>query len=84
MPSSDVGGTYEMWQLGMTDITSSCKESLISSSKSLESDQTQLCGLFTSVFGPMGSAVLIWRHNSLDKAPELQDKLFTSENGNIN
>eukprot|EP00090_Calanus_glacialis_P026222 TRINITY_DN41175_c0_g1_i1.p1 TRINITY_DN41175_c0_g1~~TRINITY_DN41175_c0_g1_i1.p1 ORF type:complete len:220 (+),score=42.14 TRINITY_DN41175_c0_g1_i1:3-662(+) len=79
--NSTEGGTYEIWQLGIGPNNADWKLSLLELAKTLQGDQTQLCGAFSSVFGPMGSAVLIWRHQDLDSAPRLQDKLFKSSKG---
>ena len=80
--NSSEGGTYEMWQLGIGPNNADWKVALLELATTLQGDQTQLCGAFSSVFGPMGSAVLIWRHQDLDSAPRLQDKLFKSSKGN--
>jgi len=79
--SNTEGGTYELWQLGLGPNSRDWKTPLLELANSLQGDEIKLCGAFSSVFGPMDSAVLIWRHQELDKAPLLQENLFKSEKG---
>ena len=78
--STGEGGAYELWQFS---VPASERSSLLDLAKSLQNDGTTLCGAFSSVFGPMGSAVLIWRHQDLDRAPALQQQLLQSEEGSF-
>jgi len=75
------GGTYELWQFCVPGDNQNWNASLLDLTSSLQDDGTTLCGAFSSVFGPMGSTVLIWRHQDLDKAPALQQQLLHSEKG---
>ena len=79
--NTNEGGTYELWQLNGAGDNDDWKTSLLEVATSLQGDGTTLCGAFSSVFGPMGSTVLIWRHQDLDKAPALQQQLLQSEKG---
>jgi len=75
------GGTYELWQFCVPGDNENWNPSLLDLATSLQEDGTTLCGAFSSVFGSMGSTVVIWRHQDLDRAPALQQQLLHSEKG---
>lgn len=73
------GGSYELWQLGIGQGRDDWKPSLLELVKQLEGEGgAQVCGVFSSVFGPMETAVVIWRHADLDMAPRLREELLRS------
>jgi len=80
-PAAETGGAYELWQLNMKTLPQDWTGLLKKAASELQADNRSLCGLFKSEFGPMNSAVMIWRHESLDSARSLNQDLFQSEAG---
>ena len=54
---------------------------LLSLAAGLQTDQSQVLGAFSSVFGPHNTAVLVWRHKHIDTAHQISAQLHTSQAG---
>ena len=56
---------------------------MLSLAAGLQTDQSQLMGAFSSVFGPQNLAVLVWRHRDIDRAAQVSGQLQTSPAGMV-
>jgi hypothetical protein len=65
-------GAYEIWQFRLAEGVDAKSLSSALSKLEVPSENSVLCGAFSSLFGPANSAVLLWRHKSLDVANELR------------
>ena len=65
----------------MFDFVPQWRTDLLSLAAGLQSDESQMVGAFSSVFGPQNLAVLVWRHKHIDRAAQLSSNLQTSPAG---
>ena len=72
-----------MWQLEMKPEMTSWTEELVNLSQDLEDGDSQLYGVWSSVFGPLNTGFVLWRHQDIDKAYSVSEKLQTSPEGDI-
>ena len=77
------GGSYEIQQINMKTDCASWKDDLVSIAKSWENDESKLFGAWSSVFGPLNTGILLWRHQNIDTADRISQKLRTSKEGKI-
>ena len=57
------------------------RSELVSLATGLQTDQSRLVGAFSSVFGPQGLAVLVWRHQHIDGADQVTRNLQVTPAG---
>ena len=77
------GGTFQLWQLDMKPDSTTWSEELVSLAKDLADDESQLYGAWSSVFGPLNSGFVLWRHQDIDQAHKVAEKLKTTPGGNF-
>jgi len=79
---ADPGEAWELWQLEVSG-GGNWEKQLVEVAEELEGkvEGVQLGGLFTSVFGPVQTGVVLWQHKLLDTAPKLQASLVQSDKG---
>jgi len=79
---ADPGEAWELWQLEVSG-GSHWEKQLVEVAEELEEEVegVQLGGIFTSVFGPVQTGILLWQHKLLDAAPKLQASLVESDKG---
>ena len=65
----------------MFDLVLQWRTDLLSLAAGLQTDESQMVGAFSSVFGPQNLAVLVWRHKHIDRAAQLSSTLQTSPAG---
>ena len=65
----------------MFDFVLQWRPDLLSLAAGLQTDESQMVGAFSSVFGPQNLAVLVWRHKHIDRAAQLSSHLQTSAAG---
>ena len=58
-------------------------EELVSLAKDLADDESQLHGAWSSVFGPLNSGFVLWRHQDIDQAHKVAEKLQTTPGGKV-
>ena len=75
------GGTFQIWQLDMKPDSTSWREELVGVAKELADDESQLYGAWSSVFGPLNSGFVLWRHQDIDQAHRVSEKLQTTPGG---
>jgi len=81
LQAREEGGTYELMQFQMKAGQNNWRDDLLSLAAGLQTDQAQVLGAFSSVFGPHNTAVLVWRHKHIDTAAQLSAQLHTSPAG---
>jgi len=81
LQSGEEGGTYELMQFQMKAGQNNWRADLLSLAAGLQTDQSQVLGAFSSVFGPHNTAVLVWRHKHIDTAHQISAQLHTSQAG---
>lgn len=79
--SESSGGTYELWQLRFKADHVNWATNLVSDVKSVETENSQVYGAWSSVFGPVNTAVLLWRHQDIDKADKISEAFQSSTEG---
>jgi len=79
---ADPGEAWELWQLDFSG-GGNWEEQLVDLAHHLEQevDGAKLGGVFSSVFGPIKTGVVLWQHKLLDDAPALQESLAKSDKG---
>ena len=77
------GGTFQLWQLDMKPDSTAWSEELVSLAKDLADDDSQLYGAWSSVFGPLNSGFVLWRHQDIDQAHKVAEKLQTTPGGKV-
>ena len=75
-------GTYELWQLQMKPNCTNWSQDMLTVCNSLQTENSQLFGAWQSVFGPLNSGIVLWRHSDIDKADSVSQQLL-SQNGNF-
>jgi len=79
--AKESGGVYELWELDMSGQPDSWRNILETAIKGLLNENRTICGVFTSQFGPMNRAVVIWNHNDIDAATSTKADLLNSQSG---
>ena len=51
--------------------------------QSLQTEESQVYGAWSSVFGPLNTGVVIWRHKDIDTAYKVSEMFKTSDAGYI-
>ena len=75
------GGTFQIWQLDMKPDSTAWRDELVDVAKELADDESQLYGAWSSVFGPLNSGFVLWRHQDIDQAHRVCEKLQTTPGG---
>ena len=75
------GGTFQIWQLDMKPDCTAWQEEFLEVAKELADEESQLYGAWSSVFGPLNSGFVLWRHQDIDKAHTVSEKLQTTPGG---
>merc|ERR1712192_84110 len=72
---ADPGEAWELWQLEVSG-GGNWENQLVEVAEELEEEVegVKLGGLFTSVFGPIQTGVVLWQHKLLDNAPKIASK----------
>ena len=58
-------------------------EELVGLASDLADDESQLYGAWASVFGPLNSGFVLWRHQDIDQAHKVSEKLQTTPGGKV-
>merc|ERR1719400_2420091 len=76
------GEAWELWQLELSG-GGDWEKQLVKLVGELEEEVegSHLGGVFTSVFGPIQTGIVLWQHKLLDAAPRLQTSLVQSDRG---
>lgn len=61
----------------------SWSEELVALVQSLQTEESQVYGAWSSVFGPLNTGVVIWRHKDIDTAYKVSEMFKTSDAGYI-
>merc|ERR1712062_159860 len=79
---ADPGEAWELWQLDFSG-GGNWEKQLVDLAHHLEQevDGAKLGGVFSSVFGPIKTGVVLWQHKLLDDTPALQESLAKSDKG---
>ena len=75
------GGTFQIWQLDMKPDCTAWQEEFLEVAKDLADEESQLYGAWSSVFGPLNSGFVLWRHQDIDQAHKVSEKLQTTPGG---
>ena len=75
------GGTFQIWQLDMKPDCTAWQEEFLEVAKELADEESQLYGAWSSVFGPLNSGFVLWRHQDIDQAHKVSEKLQTTPGG---
>lgn len=75
------GGTFQIWQLDMKPDCTAWQEEFVDTAKELADEESQLYGAWSSVFGPLNSGFVLWRHQDIDQAHRVSEKLQTTTGG---
>ena len=75
------GGTFQIWQLDMKPDCTAWQEEFLEVAKELADEESQLYGAWSSVFGPLNSGFVLWRHQDIDQAHRVSEKLQTTPAG---
>ena len=75
------GGTFQIWQLDMKPDCAAWREEFLEVAKELADEESQLYGAWSSVFGPLNSGFVLWRHQDIDQAHKVSEKLQTTPGG---
>ena len=75
------GGTFQIWQLDMKPDCTAWQEEFLEVAKELADEESQLYGAWSSVFGTLNSGFVLWRHQDIDQAHKVSEKLQTTPGG---
>ena len=81
--NKSVGGTYELWQLDMKQDCHSWTKDLVTLAQTWENTESRLYGAWNSVVGPMNTGILLWRHQNIDTANKVSEKLKSTTEGEL-
>ena len=57
------------------------QEEFVGMAKDLADEESQLYGAWSSMFGPLNSGFVLWRHQDIDQAHRVSEKLQTTPGG---